>query len=117
MASIVNDGTLVRGSIKVTISGVTYIFLNFDDEVPPRSENDYDELGKPYAASHADDFRMITGVIRARSDQVAPPKFVTFAYDSTNFYIKIRKYTGSTAGLKEYAVTLQEQINATLTTS
>ena len=118
MASIVNDGTLVRGSIKVTISGVNYIFLNFDDDgAAPRSENDFDELGKPYAASHAEDFRMISGVIRARSDQVAPPKFVTFTYDSTSFYIKSRKYTGSTNGLKEYAVQIQQQINAALTTS
>lgn len=118
MASIVNDGTLVRGSIKVTISGVSYIFLNFDDdERAPRTENDYDETGKPYAASHAEDFRMVSGVIRARSDQVAPPKFVTFTHDSLSFYIKSRKYTGSTNGLKEYAVQLQEQINASLTTS
>jgi hypothetical protein len=118
MSSIVNDGTLVRGSIKVTISGVNYIFLNFDDDgAKPRTENDYDETGKPYAASHADDFRMISGVIRARSDQVAPPKYVSFSYDSSNFYIKSRRYTGSTEGLKEYAVEIQEQINTTLTTS
>lgn len=118
MASVVNDGTLVRGSIKVTISGVNYIFLNFDDDgAQPRSEMDYDEYGKPYAANHADDFRMISGVIRARSDQVAPPKYTTFTYDSTSFYIKSRKYTGSTGGLKEYAVQIQEQINASLTTS
>lgn len=118
MASIVNDGTLVRGSIKVTISGVAYIFLNFDDDGrQPRTENDYDETGKPYAASHAEDFRMISGVIRARSDQVAPPKFTTFTYDGLSFYIKSRRYTGSTEGLKEYAVELQEQINVSLTTS
>ena len=118
MASIVNDGTLVRGSIKVTISSVAYIFLNFDDdERKPRTELDYDEVGKPYAASHAEDFRMISGVIRARSDQVAPPKFTAFAYDGINFYIKSRTYTGSTEGLKEYAVEIQELINASLTTS
>ena len=118
MASIINDGTLVRGSIKVTISAVNYIFLNFDDDQrQPRSENDYDENGKPYAASHAEDFRMVSGVIRARSDQVAPPKFVTFTYDGLSFYIKSRRYTGSTEGLKEYAVELQEQINPSLTTS
>jgi len=118
MASIVNDGTLVRGSIKVTISGVQYIFLNFDDDgSQPRSENDYDEAGKPYAASHAEDFRMLSGVIRARSDQVAPPKFTSFSYDSVNFYIKSRRYTGSTEGLKEYAVEIQELINGSITTS
>ena len=60
---------------------------------------------------------MVSGVIRARSDQVAPPKFVTFTYDGSNFYIKNRRYTGSTEGLKEYAVEIQEQINASLTTS
>lgn len=119
-AAIINDGTLVRGSIKVAIptGGTNYIFLNFDDdERQPRSENDYNELGKPFAASHAEDFQMITGVIRARSDQVAPPKFQTFVYGGINYYIKSRRYTGSTEGLKEYAVQIQEQINASLTTS
>jgi hypothetical protein len=118
MASVVNDGTLVRGSIKPSINGVNYIFLNFEDDgAQPRSENDYDENGKPLAASHAEDFQMISGVIRARSDQVAPPKFVTFSYDGKNYYIKSRRYTGSTEGLKEYAVEIQEQIAASLVTS
>jgi len=118
MASIVNDGTLVRGSVRITISAVQYILLNFDDDgAQARTELDYNELGKPNAASHAEDFRMVSGVIRARSDQVAPPKFVTFTYDGSNFYIKNRRYTGSTEGLKEYAVEIQEQINASLTTS
>lgn len=118
MADIINDGTLVRGSIDITISGVTYTFLNFDDDgAQARSELDYDKNGKPAAASHAEDFRMMSGVIRARSDQVAPPKFTTFSYDSKNWYIKNRRYTGSTEGLKEYAVEIQEQIAASLTTS
>jgi hypothetical protein len=118
MPAIVNDGTLVRGSVRITIGAVQYILLNFDDDgAQARTELDYNELGKPNAASHAEDFRMISGVIRARSDQVAPPKFTTFAYGGTNFYIKNRRYTGSTEGLKEYAVEIQEQINATLTTS
>jgi len=118
MSSIVNDGTLVRGSIDITINSVPYLFLNFDDDgAQARSENDYDSSGKPKAASHAEDFRMITGVIRARSDQVAPPKFTTFSYDGLNWYIKNRRYTGSTEGLKEYAVEIQEQIGAALTTT
>lgn len=117
-ASIVNDGTLVRGSIKPTINSVAYIFLNFDDDgMQARSENDYNELGKPNAASHAEDFRMLSGVIRGRSDQVAPAKFVTFTYDSLNWYIKNRRYTGSTEGMKEYAVEIQEQIAASLVTT
>lgn len=118
MATIANDGTLIRGSIKVTISSVPYIFLNFDDDgAQPRTELDYDETSKPYAASQSDDFRMISGVIRARSDQVAPPKYTTFVYEGVNFYIKSRRYTGSTEGLKQYAVEIQEQINASLTLS
>lgn len=118
MSSVVNDGTLVRGSIKITINSVPYILLNFDDDgAQARSENDYDENSKPNAASHSEDFQMISGVIRARSDQVAPPKFVTFAYSGKNYYIKNRRYTGSTEGLKEYAVEIQEQINAALVTS
>lgn len=118
MPAIVNDGTLVRGSIKPSINGVSYIFLNFDDDgAQARSENDYDEVGKPKAASHAEDFRMLSGVIRARSDQVAPPKFVVFTYDGLNVYIKNRRYTGSTEGLKEYAVEIQECISGSLVTT
>lgn len=118
MSSVINDGTLVRGSIDITINSVPYLFLNFDDDgAQARSEMDYDSAGKPKAASHAEDFRKLTGVIRARSDQVAPPKFVTFSYDSLNWYIVNRRYTGSTEGLKEYAVEIQEQVNASLTTS
>lgn len=118
MSSVVQDGTLLQGSVKITINSVAYIFLNFDDDgAQARTENDYDELGKPYAANQTEDFRMLSGVIRARSNQVAPPKFTTFVYDGINWYIKNRRYTGSTEGLKEYAVECQEQINASLTTS
>lgn len=118
MSSIVNDGTLTRGSITLTINSVAYILTTFDDDgAQARSELDYDASGKPYAASHAEDFRKITGVIRARSDQVAPPKFTTFTYDTGNWYIVNRRYTGSTEGLKEYAVEIQEQVNASITSS
>lgn len=118
MADVVNDGTLVRGSINLTINSVTYVLTSFDDDGgQPRTELDYDASGKPLMASHVENFRMISGVIRARSDQAAPPKFVTFSYDSKNWYIKSRKYTGSTEGLKQYAVEIQEQINASLVTS
>ncbi len=118
MPSIVNDGTLVRGSIDVVISGVTYSMLNFDDDgAQARSEEDYTTAGKPGAASHAEDRRKISGVIRARSDQVAPPKFTTFTYDAVNFYIVNRRYTGSTEGLKEYAVEIWEQTAAALVTT
>jgi hypothetical protein len=34
-----------------------------------------------------------------------------------SFYIKSRRYTGSTEGLKEYAVEIQELVNGSLTTS
>lgn len=118
MPSVVNDGTLVRGSETITINSVPYIFLSFDDDgAQARTELDYDASGKPAAASHAEDFQMITGVIRARSDQAAPPKFITFSYNAKNWYIKNRRYSGSTEGLKEYAVEIQEQIAASLTTT
>lgn len=118
MSDIINDGTLVRGSIDITIGGVVYTFLNFsDDGAQARSERDYTSAGKPAAQSHAEDFQTITGVIRARSDQVAPPKFTTFSYDSKNWYIKNRTYTGSTEGLKEYAVEIEQQIAAALVTT
>lgn len=119
MSSIVNDGTLVRGSIKPTIgAGGPYIFLNFDDDgAQAASEEDFNELGKPNAASHREGFRKLTGVIRARSDQAAPAKFTAFTYDSINMYIVNRRYTGSTEGLKEYAVECMELINASLVTT
>jgi hypothetical protein len=117
MPQVVNDGTLVRGSIDLTISGVAYVLLDYKRSAKSRSENDYASTGKPLAASHVEDFEMISGTIRSRSDQVAPPKFTTFAYDSKNWYIKEREEGGSTSGLKAYTVEIQEQISASLVTS
>jgi hypothetical protein len=117
MSQIANDGTLVRGSIDITISGVPYVLLDYKRSAKARSEEDFDSAGKPAAASHAEGFEMISGTIRARSDKAAPPKFVTFAFDSKNWYIKDREEAGSTAGLKSYAVEIQEQISDTLTIS
>lgn len=112
------DGTLVRGSTTITISAVTYILKTFDDDGgAPRSEYDYDEDGKPNASSHAEDFRKITGEIMARSDQVAPPKFTLFTYDSLNWMIISRRFTGSTEGLKSYNVEIVQVINGAVTTS
>lgn len=117
MPSIVNDGTLVRGSIDLTINSVVYALLDYKRSAKARTELDYLSTGKPGAASHAEDFEMISGTIRMRSDQVAPPKFVTFSYDSKNWYIRDREESGSAPGLKQYAVEIQEQIGATLTTT
>lgn len=115
MPSVANDGTLVRGSIDLTISAVAYVLVDFKRSAKARSENEYDSAGKPLAASHVEDFEMISGTIRARSDQAAPPKFISFSYDSKNWYIKDREYAGSTSGLKSYAVEIQEQIGASVT--
>lgn len=118
MPIIANDGTLVRGTFTITINAVAYILKTFDDDGgAPRSEYDYDEAGKPKAASHAEDFRKITGEIMARSDQVAPPKFVVFTHDSLNFYIISRRYTGTTEGLKSYNVEIVQNISGSITTS
>lgn len=118
MSSIINDGTLVRGTTTVTISGVTYLFKSFDDDgAAPRSEFDYDEDGKPYASSHAEDFRKLTGEIMARSDQVAPPKGVVFTYDSLNFMIVSRRLTGTTEGLKSYNIEAVQNISGSVTIS
>src|SRR3954470_7023325 len=117
MPQVVNDGTLIRGSIDITIAGVLYVLLDYKRGAKARSEADYDKNGKPAAASHVEDFEMISGTIRARSDQVAPPKFTTFALDGKNWYIKEREESGSTAGLKAYAVEIQEQIANGLTLS
>lgn len=117
MASVVNDGTLVRGSIDLTISSVPYVLLDYKRSAKARSEEEYTSAGKPLAASHVEGFETISGTIRARSDQAAPPKFVTFSYDGKNWYIKDREESGSTSGLKSYSVEIQEQIAATLVTS
>ncbi len=116
MPSIANDGTLVRGSATITINSVIYTLLNIKrTRGKARSEKDYDSAGKPAAASHAEDFDEISGTIRVRSDKVAPPKFIVFAYDSKNWYIVDREESGSTAGLQEYAVTIMECITGTVT--
>lgn len=118
MPAIANDGSLTRGSVDLTISSVVYPLVDFKrDRGKARTEKDYDSSGKPAAASHAEDFEMITGTIRQRSDKVAPPKFTVFAYDSKNWYIVDREESGSTQGLKEYAVTIMECITGTVTVS
>ena len=114
MAQVVNDGTLVRGSIDLTINSVPYVLLDYKRSAKARSEEDFNSSGKPLAASHVEGFEMISGTIRARSDQAAPPKFVTFSYDSKNWYIRDREEGGSTAGIKSYTVEIQEQIAASL---
>lgn len=117
MASVVNDGTLIRGSIDLTINSVPYVLVDYKRSAKARSEEDFSSNGKPLAASHVEGFEMISGTIRARSDQAVPPKFITFSYDSKNWYIKDREESGSTSGIKSYSVEIQEQIAATLTTS
>lgn len=118
MPGIYNDGTLVRGSIDLTINSVVYTLLDYKRTGgKARTEMDYDSAGKPKAASHAEDFEQITGTIRSRSDKAAPAKFTVFSYDSKNWYIMDREESGSTAGLKEYAVTIMENISGTITTS
>lgn len=119
MPNIINDGTLVRGSVDLTINSVVYTLLNFKRPLAgkARSELDYDAAGKPKAASHAEDFETITGTIRKRSDQAVPPKWTTFSYDSKNWYIENIEESGSTTGLKEYAVEIREQIAAALVTT
>lgn len=113
---IANDGTLVRGSIDLTISSVVYTLLDYKRSGgKARTEMDYTAAGKPRAASHAEDFEEITGTIRMRSDVAVPPKFIVFSYDSKNWYIKDREEGGSTAGLKEYSVTIMECISGTVT--
>lgn len=121
MDLIVNDGTLVRGSTDETILGNVYAFLDFKDDFgKARSEKDYDARGKPKAQSHAEDFRQLTGTIRMRSDQPAPPRWTSFAYSGAGgatFYISDIELSGSTTGLKAYTVTIQEQKAAALVIS
>ncbi len=114
---IANDGTLVRGSVDLTINSVIYTMLNFKRGLKARSIYDYDSSGKPKAASHAEDFEHISGTIRARSDKVAPPKFIVFAYSGKNWYIMDSELAGSTEALQEYTVDIIECINGSVVTS
>lgn len=116
MPSIANDGTLTRGSIDLTISAVVYTLINYKrSRGKARTTLDYTSAGKPSAATHAEDFETISGTIRVRSDKVAPPKFTVFTYDSKNWYLTDREESGSTEGIKEYAVEILECINAAVT--
>jgi hypothetical protein len=118
MPQAANDGTLVRGSINLTISSVTYVMKDVARTYgAPRSEMDYDANGKPAASSHVEDFEHITGTIMARSDQVIPPKFTVFSYDSKNWMIIDRSLAGSTEGMKSYTVDIIENISGSVTTS
>lgn len=117
-ATIANDGTLVRGSITLTIASVPYVLMDYTRPGgTARSEFDYDANGKPAASSHVEDFERITGTIRTRSDQAAPAKFTVFSYDGKSWYIINREETGSTEGLKQYAVEIVECITGSVTTS
>lgn len=114
MPSIANDGTLQRGSIDLTINGTVYALFDFKRSAKARTELDYDSSGRPAAASHVEDFETITGTIRARSDKPAPPKFIVFAHDGKNWYIKDSELSGSAPGLKEFAVEIIECISGTV---
>lgn len=117
MSQISNDGTLVRGSITLTISSVAYVLLNYTRGAAVRSEFDYGADGKPAASNHADDFEKMSGTIRMRSDKAAPPKFTMFTYDAKNWQIVEREEAGSTEGLKAYNVSIVEVINGAVTVS
>jgi hypothetical protein len=117
MANIINDGTLTRGSITLTINSVAYILLNYTRGAPARSEFDYDASGKPAASTHAEDFDRISGTIRVRSDKVIPPKGTMFTYDSKNWTLINVEEAGSTEGLKAYNVEAVEVINGAVTVS
>ena len=117
MAVIANDGTLVRGSIDITLNGTIYTLLNFKRGAKARSIMDYSSAGKPAAASHAEDFEHISGTIRQRSDKPVPPKFIIFAFDSKNWYIVDSEDAGSTEGLREYTVDIIECINGAVVIS
>lgn len=117
MGSIANDGTLVRGSINITIGGVVYAMFDYKRGAKARTESDYDSSGKFAGASHAEDMEVITGTIRKRSDKVDPPKFTVFSYDSKNWYIKDREESGSAPGLKDFSVEIWECVTGSVTIS
>jgi hypothetical protein len=115
MPSVVNDNALVRGSITTVISGVTYTWLDYKQGAKARMEKDYSALGKPAGVSIAEDFEELTGTIRVRSDQVAPPKFTVFSYDGKNWFIYDREKSGSTVGMQDYAVSAIECVSGSVT--
>jgi hypothetical protein len=125
MAQIIaTDVTLIRGSVNLTIAGVVYSATDFKAAAKARSEKDYTTTGKYRGQSIAEDLEEITCTVRARSDQVAPPKFVAFAFTlpnsistATNWQITEREISGSQAGIQAYALTISECPSGTVTIS
>ena len=111
------DVTLIRGSVNFTINSVVYSAINFSDEAKARMDKDYATSGKYRGASTVEDSEEITCQIRARSDQAAPPKFVVFSYNSLNWYIYERKFSGSQAGVQVYDCTIIECPSGVITLS
>ena len=123
MAQQGNDGTLVRGSIRIgalplVLGGTaSVVLLNYKRSAKARQELDYDEYGKPLASNNVEDFEKISGDIRMRSDQGTPAKFVPFSFDGKNWQIVDREESGSTEGIKVWSVDLLEVVNPTITIS
>lgn len=118
MDKVVTDGTLIRGSEVLTIGGNAYIFTDIkDDTGKARMEKDYDELGKYNGCSIAEDAIQLSGTIRSRTDKPDPPKFVTFSRGGVNYFIFDREFSGSTQGLKQFAVSIIQQKAAALVIS
>lgn len=121
---IASDVLLIRGSVDLTIAAVVYSAVNFSDEAPDVAEKDYATNGKYLGQSIREDAEEMTCTIRARSNQVAPPKFVAFAFTmpnststATTWWITKRKLTGSQGGIQSYDVTVTECPSGTVVQS
>lgn len=114
---IATDVTLIRGTFNITIATVVYSMVDIKRSAKAKVDEDYTTAGKYRGSSQAEQAETISTTIRARSDQVAPPKFVVFAFDSLNWYIRDRELSGSQTGIQQYAVDIVECPSGVVTIS
>jgi hypothetical protein len=119
-----SDVSLIRGSVDLTINGVVYSALNFKDAAKIREDKDYATNGKYIGTSGVEDREEMTVSIRARSNQVAPPKFFPFAFTvpngtstATTWFILERELSGSQSGVQSYDCTIVECPSGAVTVS
>ena len=101
--TIATDVTLIRGTFDVVISGVTYSLVDIKRSAKAKVDEDYTTQGKYRGSSDAEGAETMSATIRARSDQVAPPKFVVFAFGGLNWKMRDRELSGSQTGIQSYA--------------
>jgi hypothetical protein len=101
-ATTLSDRGLVRGSVKVTIDGYTYLLKTGQRQKPVVSNFEKNEYGRPGASSHVADFEKITGEIMAYAGTPEPSQLYPFSYDGKYWTVGNLTLQYSTEGLRSY---------------